>query len=179
MTHILRLFLPRLNLQHFWNQLSLGYQIHPDILFDAHARIADIATGTGIWPLALSRSLASTVQIDGFDISDAQFPPKKWLPANVTLDTLDILEPIPDQFLGKYDVVNIRYFALSIKNSDHLGVLKSLISLLKPGGYLQWVEVNIQKQSVVSVTLDTPSIATSDFNDTGKAALPTLGVAHE
>lgn len=36
-----------LNLQHFWNQLSCGYLIHPDITLAGSARIADIGTGTG------------------------------------------------------------------------------------------------------------------------------------
>jgi hypothetical protein len=36
-----------LNLQHFWNQLSCGYLIHPDIALSGSARIADIGTGTG------------------------------------------------------------------------------------------------------------------------------------
>jgi hypothetical protein len=78
----------------------------------------------------LSRSLPSTVEIDGFDITDDQYPPKEWLPANVMLGTLNIFEPVPEALLGKYDLVNIRYFGLSVKNSEHLDLLKSLTSLL-------------------------------------------------
>lgn len=70
------------------------------------------------------------MKLDGFDITDAQFPPKEWLPANVTLDTLNILGPIPEHLMGKYDVVNIRYFALVVKNNSTLGLLKNLISML-------------------------------------------------
>ena len=40
-------FLHRLNLQHLWNYLSLGYLVHEDIQINPHGRIADIATGTG------------------------------------------------------------------------------------------------------------------------------------
>jgi hypothetical protein len=83
-----------------------------------------------IWPISLSRSLPSSVQLDGFDITDAQFPPREWLPANVTLDTMNILAPVPQHLAGKYDVVNIRYFGLLVKNNDHLGLLKHLTSLL-------------------------------------------------
>jgi len=78
----------------------------------------------------LSRTVPPTVQIDGFDIADDQFPPEEWLPSNVRLNTLDIMEAIPQNLVGKYDIVNIRYFALSVKNSDHIGLLKSLTSLL-------------------------------------------------
>lgn len=83
-----------------------------------------------IWTTSLSASLASTVKLDGFDITDAQFPPKEWLPANVTLDTLNILDPVPEHLLGKYDVVNIRYFALLVKDNNPFGLLKNLISML-------------------------------------------------
>ena len=83
-----------------------------------------------IWTTSLSTSLPPTVKLDGFDVTDAQFPPKEWLPANVTLNTLNILDPVPEYLLGKYDVVNIRYFALVVKNNNILGLLKNLISIL-------------------------------------------------
>ena len=62
------------------------------------------------------------MKLDGVDIIDAQFPPKEWLPANVALDTLNILDPVPEHVLGKYDIVNIRYFALLIKDNNPLGL---------------------------------------------------------
>jgi hypothetical protein len=37
----------RLNLLHYWTQISCGYLIHPDITVNAHIKIADIATETG------------------------------------------------------------------------------------------------------------------------------------
>lgn len=70
------------------------------------------------------------MQLDGFDITDAQFPPKEWLPPNVTLDTLNILDSIPERLLGKYDIVNIRYFALLVKENNPASLLRNLTSLL-------------------------------------------------
>ena len=50
---------------------------------------------------------------------------------------------------------------------------------IEPGGYLQWVEVNMQEQNVVSARSHISSTATSDLSADGKRALPTLGVFFE
>ncbi|KAL5041655.1 hypothetical protein BDW71DRAFT_211946 [Aspergillus fruticulosus] len=141
----------RLNLQHYWVQDSLGYLLHPSITVPEHAKIADLATGTGIWPVSFSLrpDVPSTVQIDGFDITDDMFPPADWLPPNVCLRTLDILKPVSERLRGRYDVVCIRYFGVLVRNNDPGFVLRNLMDMLKPGGYIQWVESDIYNQSVV------------------------------
>ncbi|KAJ6150180.1 hypothetical protein N7471_001379 [Penicillium samsonianum] len=169
----------RLNLQHFWNQLSCGYLIHPDIALAGSARIADIGTGTGIWPISLSTTLPSTVQLDGFDVTDAQFPPREWLPSNVRLETWNVLESVPEHLVGQYDVVNIRYFALVVRKENFSNLLKNLISLLKPNGYLQWIEINIAEQEIIPLRPDMPMTATSSFSEDGKKAIATLGVSFD
>jgi hypothetical protein len=58
------------------------------------------------------------------------FPPADWLPANVSLRTLDILQPIPDELKGQYDVVCIRYFGVLIRNNDPEFVLRNLVDML-------------------------------------------------
>jgi hypothetical protein len=70
------------------------------------------------------------VQFDGFDVTDAQFPPSEWLPSNVRLETWNVLEPVPEHLVGQYDVVNIRYFALVVRKENLSNLLKNLISLL-------------------------------------------------
>ncbi|KAL2811275.1 S-adenosyl-L-methionine-dependent methyltransferase [Aspergillus granulosus] len=150
----------RLNFQHFWVEECLGYLLHPNIPVSDNAKVADIATGTGIWPIAYSRRVPSTVQVDGFDITDDMFPPADWLPSNVSLRTLDILKPIPEELKGQYDVVCIRYFGVLIKNNKPDFVLRNLVDMLKPGGYIQWVEADIYNQRVVEsarYTLSSPT----------------------
>ncbi|KAL3480545.1 S-adenosyl-L-methionine-dependent methyltransferase [Aspergillus californicus] len=139
----------RLNLQHHWVEETLGYLLHPDIPVPENAKIADIATGTGIWPISYSRRVPPTVQIDGFDITDDQFPPSDWLQSNVSLRTLNIFEPVPDELKGQYDVVCIRYFGVLIRNNDPECVLRNLVAMLKPGGYIQWVESDVYNQYAV------------------------------
>lgn len=82
-----------------------------------------------IWLLQVSRQLP-LASCNGFDISAEQFPPNEWLPANVSLQTLDIFSPIPDELIGQYDIVHVRFLAVIVKNDDPAPILKNLIKML-------------------------------------------------
>lgn len=130
----------------------MGYNIHPDIPVQDSKdfKIADVGTGTGIWLIDLNRQLPLSC-LDGFDVSPDQYPPKEWLPANISLKTLDIHKPIPEELKGKYDVVHVRLFITVVKNDDPLPILKNLMDMLKPGGYLQWSEHSLATITVESI----------------------------
>lgn len=81
-----------------------------------------------IWLTAVHQQLPSA-QLDGFDNYVNQYPPKEWLPSNVSLQALDVGEGIPEELLGMYDVVHIRHFLLVVKD-DPLSLLKNLVALL-------------------------------------------------
>ena len=141
----------RLNCQHYvWKQL-LQYNLHPDIPSPSSigARIADVATGTGAWLLEVAREFPQA-QCDGFDISTIQCPPSEWLPANVVLREWNIFEPPPADLVGKYDVVHIRLVVLVIAK-EPVPTIRNLAMLLKPGGYLQWDELNMTNSMVITV----------------------------
>ncbi|MCJ1421201.1 hypothetical protein MMC32_007563 [Xylographa parallela] len=140
----------RLNAQHYiWNQ-QLGYNLHPDIICPKDgARIADVATGTGMWLLEAARAYPNA-QCDGFDISLAQCPPQIWLPNNVSLSIWDIFQEPPESFIGTYDIVHVRLLTLVIDH-DPVPVIKRIVKLLKPGGYIQWDEMDITHSIVASV----------------------------
>ncbi|CAD6442881.1 e36562f9-003d-49ac-b33d-270b4734531d [Sclerotinia trifoliorum] len=131
----------RLYLQHYIWKRQLGHLLQPCIPLTKNIKVADVACGTGIWLIDLAKELAKnypSAQLQGFDISTAQFPPKGWLPKNVILDTLDILKPIPDSLREQFDVVHTGYLCLVVENGDPFPILDNLLALLKPGGYLQW-----------------------------------------
>ncbi|KAI9645959.1 hypothetical protein NHQ30_005396 [Ciborinia camelliae] len=131
----------RLYLQHFIWKRQLGHLLQPCIPLANDIKIADVACGTGIWLVDLAKELANkypSAQLHGYDISTAQFPPKGWLPKNVNLDTLDILQPIPDALRGRFDVVHTGYLCLVVEKGDPFPILDNLLALLKPGGYIQW-----------------------------------------
>ncbi|KAI1487269.1 hypothetical protein F5X96DRAFT_650927 [Biscogniauxia mediterranea] len=142
----------RLTAQHYlWKDL-LGYLIHPDIpTRSADLRIADVATGNGIWLHDVARGKPTSTELHGFDISLDQVGPKAWLPANIRMHTWDIFEEPPSQFVGYFDVVHVRLITVVVKNNDPRPVLANLAKLLKSGGYLQWDEVDTIGCSVKTV----------------------------
>ncbi|MCJ1377483.1 hypothetical protein MMC17_000578 [Xylographa soralifera] len=135
----------RLNAQHFLWQRQLRFRVHPDISLpkDRDLRIADVGTGTGAWLFEVAGEFPSNTILDGFDISTAQFPDENDLPANISLKILDIGGgDLPDSVVGKYDLVHIRLFAFAILNNDPTPILRNLVRMLKPGGWLQWSEAD-------------------------------------
>ncbi|KAJ5657895.1 uncharacterized protein N7484_001544 [Penicillium longicatenatum] len=103
-------------------------------------RIADVGTGTGIWLSDLADALPKTCQLDGFDLSDAMFPSKDALPDNITFHHQNLLVPFPDEYLEKYDVVNVRVMVVALSSNEWEPAVRNMMTLLKPGGYLQWVD---------------------------------------
>lgn len=124
---------------------SIGYLLHPSVAgsLPKDARIADIGTGTGIWPIEMSRSSPPTHSFHGFDISPEQFLPADSLPSNVTLSFGDFKNPIPSELRGTFDLVNIRLIIISLgSESVWKEVLANVLTLLKPGGAISWTEGN-------------------------------------
>ncbi|KAL9631339.1 MAG: hypothetical protein Q9164_005948 [Protoblastenia rupestris] len=148
----------RLNYEHYLWKETLGYNLHPLILNSltptANANgttaattppqplIADIACGTAIWLRQVAQSLPHT-QLHGFDISLAQCPPTQWLPSQITLREWDLFSEPPEDLLGHYDVIHVRLLLVVVRNEDSDPVLRQLLRLLKPGGYLQWDELDV------------------------------------
>ncbi|CAO2657598.1 Nn.00g037240.m01.CDS01 [Neocucurbitaria sp. VM-36] len=135
----------RLIKQHGIYIKSIGYLLHPSIQskLPPNARIADIATGTGIWLSDLSKASPQTHTFEGFDISNDQFLPADSLPSNVKLGFLDFKKPIPEELRGKFDLVNIRLIIISMgPSSVWKETLTNILALLKPGGAITWTEGN-------------------------------------
>ncbi|KAL6720922.1 hypothetical protein ACLMJK_000021 [Lecanora helva] len=138
----------RLNYQHALLKQHHGFLLHPSISQEIHkARIADIGTGTGVWPLQASRSFPNA-QFDGFDISPAQYPPEAWLPDNVRLHVQDAYTQFPADMLEVFDVVHIQKLITIIYDNDPTALIKNILPLLKPGGYIQWNEIDPASASV-------------------------------
>ncbi|KAK3374773.1 S-adenosyl-L-methionine-dependent methyltransferase [Podospora didyma] len=139
----------RLNLQYFlWK--DGGFSLHPRIPTDAdNLQVAEIGIGTGIWLIDLARHLPSSAHIDGFDIDLTQCPPKEWLPSNVSVHHLDCLAPLPGDLLEKYDIVHVQLFHLAVHNNDPAPIIRNLVKLLKPGGWISWGEIDYSSWKIV------------------------------
>lgn len=133
---------PRLNFQYFLWKESLQFDIHPSIsISEKLCQIADIATGTGIWLTEVARQMPDAT-FYGFDVNLSQAPPKEWLPSNVDLVHWNMFDEVPEDMLGRFDIVHVRLLILVVQNSDPRNVIRNLVNMLKPGGYLQWDDLN-------------------------------------
>ena len=121
-------------------------------------RIADVGCGTGIWLTSVATAFPNA-ELHGYDISLSQAPPLEWLSGdeggNVTrLREWDVFdEPTPDM-CGLYDVVHVRLMFVVVQQRGQEAValmLRNLMRLLKPGGSLQWDEINVAGTYILEV----------------------------
>ena len=148
----------RLNLQYYLWKDTLGFDIHPSILSSTTSQtvhIADVGAGTAIWPIHIASQYPSA-RVQAYDIDCAQAPPSAWLPANLEVARLNVFDALAPGVEGTFDVVHVRLFALVVQKSDPRPVIATLRRLLKPGGYLQWDEVEQEGHYVAygSLTVD-------------------------
>ncbi|KAJ4286480.1 hypothetical protein N0V90_013180 [Kalmusia sp. IMI 367209] len=130
----------RLNLNHFWLSRLTKCLLHPKIEFDqTSVKVVDLGAGTGIWASELTAELPDTATVKAFDISDKQFPPPGWR-GRVDFKTVDCFKPIPEEYRGQFDVVNLRFWLCIVNDDSAEALLENILTLLKPGGYIQWFE---------------------------------------
>jgi hypothetical protein len=122
---------------------TIGYMLHPEIMSSLpHApKVADVATGTGIFLLELAKTLPAASELHGFDISPAQFP-KAHVPANIQFHVANAKTPFSSEFHEKFDVVHLRLLIPAMSGDDWKTVTQNVCMLLKPGGAIQWTEGN-------------------------------------
>ncbi|KAL3488134.1 S-adenosyl-L-methionine-dependent methyltransferase [Aspergillus germanicus] len=175
----------RLNLQHsLWTKI-FGYSLHPCIDTSSPTlTIADVGTGTASWLTDLAALLPATCRLDGFDIDTSQAPPKEWLPANVSLHEWDIFTDLPEYLIGRYDIIHVRLLIFVVKG-DPTGILRNLVRMLKPGGWLQWSEPDVRTMRILTTKVKTqtqPGAPSGPDTDTNAAsptnANATPGMAH-
>lgn len=132
----------RLRVQHEDMISCQGYYLHPSIhnsLPSSSPRIADVCTGSAIWLSEVASALPEST-CHGFDISPKMFPSEDQRPDNMQLHTADIRTPFEERWIGFFDVVHVRLIEAAMKKETWAPVLRNLVTLLKPGGWIQWVE---------------------------------------
>lgn len=100
----------------------------------------------------MAQNLPASTQLDGLDISFGQMPPREWLPRNVNLRLADVFRPPTEDLIEKYDVIHIRHFVCVVKENDPAPLLKNLLRMLKPGGWLQWDEWDVLNRHFVKAS---------------------------
>lgn len=166
----------RLHLQHLLWQFTLQYTLSPAISVSPRAKIADLGAGNCIWLLELAKQHPKA-SLHALDISAEQYPPKEFVPPNMTLHTMDILSKIPDELVGAFDVAHIRMMVSIVQGGDPGPILAKAMTMLserssrsipshtlystlvlwlmlrnhqEPGGYLQWDEFDLNSREAIA-----------------------------
>jgi len=149
----------RLNIQHYLWKDALKFNVYPSIPLRDNCVIADVAAGTGAWLIDVAHQFPDA-ELDGLDNNLTQAPHKNWLPSNAKMRHWDLFEDVPSDLIGKYDFVHVRLLVLVIEPGKHQTVIQNLFKLLKPGGYLQWDELDCVNMHVkkVDATISAPAL---------------------
>ncbi|KAI8953452.1 hypothetical protein F4801DRAFT_537680 [Xylaria longipes] len=154
----------RLNRQHYlFDDIMQNDLLPPHIASSLAAsptppKIAEIATGTGIWLSEIAKTLSPDAELVGLDFDTSKFPSS--LASNITLRQANMLEPFPSDLIGKFDVVNVRCIIFALKEGHGIDLVRNLMTLLKPGGYIAWAETG-----PLLTSLEPPSLAWFKFQD--------------
>ena len=83
-----------------------------------------------IWPIDVLNEIPFPVEIDAIDISDAQFPPRGWVPENINFIKHDAFLPFPEHMVAKYDLLHVQNFLCIWRDNKSEVLLRNLVSLL-------------------------------------------------
>ncbi|KAL4770594.1 hypothetical protein BDW60DRAFT_208970 [Aspergillus nidulans var. acristatus] len=151
--------------------------LHAPIDPSAISTVADVGTGTGIWLEALAAHLGRIStdqglqrQYDGLDMTAAHFPAAHSRPENFAYDVWNILDPVPEERKGKYDLVHVRLLAAAFAKGQVAIAVDNLVQLLRPGGWIQWEELDGE-----SWAGRVPSPHVREMNELGRKSLEAKG----
>ncbi|TGO85923.1 hypothetical protein BPOR_0351g00060 [Botrytis porri] len=74
------------------------------------------------------------------------------------LEILDAFGTLPEYLKEEFDIIHIRAFTIVMKGGHPGVLLDNLIAMLKPGGYLQWDEMDSASFSAHSPNELTPKV---------------------
>ncbi|KAI1741934.1 hypothetical protein F4680DRAFT_464239 [Xylaria scruposa] len=128
-------------------------------------KIVEIATGSAIWLLDIAKTFSPDAELVGIDLDTSKFPSASDLPPNITLRQANMFEPFPNDLIGKFDVVNMRLIVFALKEGYGTELVRNLMTLLKPGGYMVWTETGPGMYKSCLTSLEPPSQAWFKYQD--------------
>ncbi|RUS21692.1 S-adenosyl-L-methionine-dependent methyltransferase [Endogone sp. FLAS-F59071] len=140
----------RLVLQHFILYKALGGNFHAPVkeLLETGAKVLDVGCGPGNWTLNMAMDFPNAI-FEGIDAVD-NFP-KEIKPSNTNFlqGNVALGLPYPD---ATFDFVFQRTMAMSFTKEQWATVMKEILRVLKPGGWIQLVECDVVPHSTGTAT---------------------------
>jgi ubiquinone/menaquinone biosynthesis C-methylase UbiE len=132
----------RLNFQHHALYHAIGSHYVAPLAKNTRL-ILDVGTGTGIWSAEMARLFPHT-EVVGIDVDTTLF--KTDVPDNCLLRAGDVLTglPFPDAFFG---YTHQRLLTAAVTATKWPGVIRELIRVTRPGGWIECVEIDNQMQN--------------------------------
>lgn len=128
----------RLYFQHHMMRIILGGNIMAPLAYRPQ-RILDVGCHMGQWVLEVATEIPEAFVL-GIDLEVPQLDPEHpQFPSNCLFAQQNILEPLPYR-PQSFDYIHLRFVSNSIPAAQWQSVLTKLIALLRPGGWLEWVE---------------------------------------
>ncbi|KAF2762993.1 hypothetical protein EJ05DRAFT_506638 [Pseudovirgaria hyperparasitica] len=148
---------------------------------NGNIRIADVGCGNGsvlsnffstnckaiitytssAWLLETYRSLPANIRenvlFEGIDIAHDYLPMGDDIPSTFKFSEWDVYTEPPAELIGQFDIVHIRLFVIVVRDNDPCTMIRNAVRLLKPGGYLQWDEL---EPNTTIVRAPTPGMST-------------------
>ncbi|GAA5813046.1 hypothetical protein MFLAVUS_006513 [Mucor flavus] len=144
----------RLHLQHFMIRFAIqGNYLAPvsDILRKG-GRVLDIGCGPGSWSMEIAGEYPKSTVI-GVDITPIY--PKEIKPTNCAFYQCNVLNTLPFED-NTFDYIFMRFMSQGVESEKWPFILSELVRVLKPNGWIEWVEGEIE--------IHRPGPVTQEFN---------------
>lgn len=83
-----------------------------------------------MWLFDVRESIDPLSHLLGLDISFDAAPPTETLPSNVSFRRWDVNQDLPEDLVGSFDIVHVRFFAFVLMNDQVQPVVERLFRML-------------------------------------------------
>lgn len=131
----------RLEGQHEIMVYHMGKQVYPPIDFSKPGlKILDSGCANGRWLRDLKASARAEHEYFGTDIDESLYPSPP--PETMHFQNQSIKEAFPSEWSNTFDLVHQRFVMAGASPETVPSVVERLAKMIKPGGWLQLVEMN-------------------------------------
>ena len=122
-------------------------------------RIAQIGIGNCMSMIYAWRQTPGRGTIDGYDVDISHAMPIEWRSSNLKIRRQDISRPpLHSSQLKCYNIVHLRFAASLVRSNNPDFLIENAAAMLKPGGWIQWDEIDLASASVVTTNKQPTSL---------------------